>query len=170
MKGTSVTILFDGDSETAHLILTLLRGSDNLSILFLSFFFFSFISFPRPLPHLPSLLTAYLGLCTPEWRESCSAKCHAVMETGSHGCPLPVPESFFILSLVTPENNYFKDQSRCLAFQFISLPPFFCQARQWCQKSNQACWQDCLPRVFSLSTARHSNVPWLQTLSSSSLN
>ena len=85
----------------------------------------SFISFPRPLPSLPSLLTAYLGLCTPEWRESCSAECHAVMETGSHGCPLLVPESFFILSLVTPENNYFKDQSQCLAFQFISLPPFF---------------------------------------------
>ena len=142
MKGTSVTILSDRDSETPHLILTLLQGSDNLSILFLSFFFsFSFISFPRPLPSLPSLLTAYLGLCTPEWRESCSAECHAVMETGSHGCPLPVPESFFILSLVTPENN------------------FFCPARQWCQKSNQACWQDCLPRAFSLSTARHSNVP-----------
>lgn len=125
MKGTSITILFDRDSETPHLILALLKGSDNLSILFRSFFFFSFISFPRPLPHLPSLLTAYLGLCTPEWRESCLAECHAVMETGSHGCPLPVPESFFILSLVTPENNYFKDQSQCLAFQFISLPPFF---------------------------------------------
>ena len=88
------------------------------------YLFFSFISSPRPLPTLPSLLTACLVPCAPEWRESCSAECHAVMDTGSHGCPLPVPESFFILSLVTPENNYLKDQSQCLAFQFISLPPF----------------------------------------------
>ena len=36
MKGTSITILFDRDSETPHLILALLKGSDNLSILFRS--------------------------------------------------------------------------------------------------------------------------------------
>ena len=54
MKGTSVTILSDRDSETPHLILTLLQGSDNLSILFLSFFFFLVLfPFPDPFPVSP---------------------------------------------------------------------------------------------------------------------
>lgn len=101
-----VILVPNGDSETPHLILAPLQGFWQplhlASIFFQLDFLFQTLSSPL-------LLTAYLVLCSPEWRQSCSAKCHAVMETRSHGCPLPVPESFLILSLVTLENNYFKD-------------------------------------------------------------
>lgn len=53
MKGMSITILFDRDSETPHLILALLKGSDNLSILFRSFFFSVLFPFPDPFPISP---------------------------------------------------------------------------------------------------------------------
>lgn len=86
--------------------------------------FFSFISFPRPFPVSPPFDSLFSTLLSwVEWellrRVSC---CNG---NWVPWVPTACPWKLFILSLVTPENNYFKDQSQCLIFQFISLPPFF---------------------------------------------
>lgn len=65
----------------------------------------------QTLSRFPSLLTAFFIPRSPEWGEGRSWECLAVMETGSPRGPPPVPESFLIVSLVTPEDNYLKDQS-----------------------------------------------------------
>lgn len=109
------------DPETPHLFSLPFRPlTTSLPCISL---FSALFPFSDPSPASPPCDSPFSSLLA-EWSESCSAQCHDIMETGSHGCLLTVPESFFILSLVTPENNYFKDPSQCLVFQFISLPSF----------------------------------------------
>lgn len=76
------------------------------------------------------------------------------------GVPLPVPESFFILSLATPENNYFRRPFLVPGLSLYLITSVFLYQAHWrCQTSNQGGWQYCLPSVFSLSSALNSNVP-----------